>query len=74
MKILKRPDNIIFDTENPNIMEFKPTDLKRAIPLSETSWKFEYDILKEFFPSQNNITHPIFSNFGSSYYYEIPNQ
>ena len=69
MKILKRPDNIIFDTENPNIMEFKPTFPNLLIPLSENILTNDYEYLKEFFQPQNNVTHPIFSNFGSSYFY-----
>ncbi len=70
MKILKKPDNIIFDTKNPNFFEFNP--VPKSLPiirLNEVSLKSDYDFLSENFSPRENILHPIFLNFGSSYFY-----
>ncbi len=69
MKILKRPDNIIFDTEKPNVMEFNPIPNFLPQRLYEITQKSDFDFLYENFPPQNNIKHPVFKDFGTSYYY-----
>ncbi|MDO5666043.1 MAG: hypothetical protein Q4G63_12420 [Bacteroidia bacterium] len=69
MKILKRPDNIIFDTENPNVMEFNPTPKGLPIKLSEITLKSDFDFLSEHFKPRENVNHPIFSKFFDSKYF-----
>ena len=71
MKILKRPENIIFNTETPNLMEFNPIPLSLPVPLNQVTLKTDYDFLSERFLPIENIQHPIFLNFGKSYYYCI---
>ncbi|WP_421977115.1 hypothetical protein [Roseivirga seohaensis] len=72
MKIFKRPDHIIFDTKNPNKMEFKHihiNDLKK--PLHQTHMQNDWDFLAQHFKQQEGTEHPIFKNFATSYYYVI---
>jgi len=71
MKILKRPDNIIFDTENPNVMEFNLVTSSLAHPLNEITLKSDWQYLTENFPAIENNLHPVFKDFGESYYYCI---
>ncbi len=69
MKILKKPDFIIFDTENPDKMKFNRTPLGLPQPLNAITMKTDYDFLSEHFRPKGDVVHPIFKNFGSSYYY-----
>ncbi len=71
MKILKRPDNIIFDTENPDNMVFNPAPKALPHPLGELIGKSEWDFLEEHFKGKEHSMHPIFNRFGTSYYYCI---
>ncbi len=73
MKILKRPDNLVFDTENKNIIEYIPSRshlvLKQlehlhTIALGENS--IHSFLSKQFL---NDKEHPIFKDFGNSYFY-----
>lgn len=71
MKILKRPENVIYDTENPDKMEFNSTriDVDLTTPLHHLTTKTDWDFLSEFFKPQGRIQHPIFNDFGNSFYY-----
>ena len=69
MKILKKPDFIIFDTEKPDQMKFSRTPLGLPQPLNAITMKTDHDFLSENFRPKGEIVHPIFKNFGSSYYY-----
>lgn len=71
MKILKRPDNIVFDTENTDQMEFKPMAYRSLTPLHQTHVKSDHEFLSEHFKPKNSNAHPIFTNFERSYYYVI---
>ena len=66
MKILKKPENTIFDTENPEKIElnFDPA-IKSHTPLHHSTDKTDWDLLSEYIKTQ----HPIFDNFGESYFY-----
>ena len=71
MKILKKPDYIIFDTENPNTMEFDPSIKNSLKLLSATNLETDWVFISENFKPIKNVVHPIFLNFGSSYFYCI---
>lgn len=71
MKILKRPDNIVFDTENPDKMDFNPIPTHGLTPLHQTIDKSEWDFLTQFFTEKKGFEHPIFRDFGQSYFYCI---
>lgn len=71
MKIIKRPDHIVFDTENPDNMEFNPIPYRKLTALHQNTLKSDHAFLKEHFTSKNNIVHPIFINFSNSYYYVV---
>lgn len=69
MKILKKPDFIIFDTEKPDQMKFSRTPLGLPQPLNAITMKTDFDFLSEHFRPKDHTVHPIFKNFESSYYY-----
>lgn len=69
MKILKRPENVIFDTENPDKMEFNPTPKELPTPLHQILFKTDWDFLSEHFKPKENIPHPVFKDFEKSYFY-----
>ncbi len=71
MQILKRPDNVIFDTENPDYMEFNPTPNALPTALHHLIAKSEWDFLTEFFKPRQGIQHPIFRDFSNSHFYCI---
>lgn len=71
MQILKRPDNVIFDTENPDYMEFNPTPNALPTALHHLIAKSEWDFLSEHFKPRQGIQHPIFRNFSNSHFYCI---
>lgn len=74
MKILKRPDGLIFDTENPNSIEFNPGPAGYGLPapLHEiTNMKSDWEYLYDLFPKREGVPHPIFKDFGSSFFYCI---
>jgi restriction endonuclease S subunit len=73
MKILKKPDHIIFDTKNPSKMEFRDSS-KNAICSSHlhqvrTDNKTDHEYLSQYFHPIDLIPHPIFTNFGSSFFF-----
>jgi hypothetical protein len=72
MKIFKSPAGIVFDTEAPEKMTFDP-GIKREQKtfLSFVISTSEYDFLSEYFKPINQVPHPIFSDFGNSYFYAI---
>jgi len=69
MRILKNPDNLIFDTENSQKIEINSETIKTFIPLHHSTNKTDWDFLSEHFKSNEEIKHPIFNNFGDSYFY-----
>jgi len=69
MKILKRPENIVFDTENPDKMKFSTNEKGLPTPLHYITTKSDFDFLSEYFKAKDGIKHPIFNNFGNSYFY-----
>ena len=71
MKILKKPDNIIFDTDKPDHMKFSRIPFGLPESLNAVTTKTDYDFLSEHFRPNGNIVHPIFKDFGSSYYFFI---
>jgi len=71
MKILKRPENIVFDTENPDKMDFAPMPTQGLTPLHQTIEQAEWDFLTQFFTGTAGCDHPIFKDFGQSYFYSI---
>lgn len=71
MKILKRPENIVFDTENPFKMDFNSTPKGGIRPLHETIMQAEWDFLTQFFKGRAGFKHPIFRDFGNSYFYQV---
>lgn len=69
MKIFKSPDSIFFDTDNPNVMEFKPVPTTTfPFPLHNLVHS-ESDYLLEYFKPVGGKTHPIFNNFGQSFFW-----
>ena len=69
MKILKRPENMVFDTDNPDKMEFNPTVKAPLTPLHHLTTQTDWDFLLEHFKPVAGKRHPIFNNFGNSYFY-----
>ena len=68
MKILKRPENVVFDTENPNHMEYLPTAKPQPTPLHQATGRGDLEFLSEYFQTEE---HPIFRDFGNSYIYVL---
>lgn len=71
MKILKRPDGLIFNTENPDVIEFNPSPKALPHPLHLITLKSDWEYLFDLFPKKEGFPHPIFKDFGSSYFYCI---
>ncbi|MEQ8548719.1 MAG: hypothetical protein RIC03_12455 [Cyclobacteriaceae bacterium] len=75
MKILKRPENILFDTDNPTKMEFSEINplLTKTPQLHEvrTDPKTDYEFLSDHFKPILDKEHPIFRDFGHSFFYVI---
>ena len=77
MKILKKPENVIYDTENPDVMEFNREKLYNLDFLHNLSEKSTQEILSEYFKPyreiycKNSTPHPIFKDFGKSFFYII---
>lgn len=77
MKILKRPDGLIFDTENPNSIEFNPVyqGLGRQAPLYRTidrlTHKSDWEYLRDYFHPHDGKPHYIFKDFESSFFYYL---
>lgn len=69
MRILKKPENVIFDTENPEKVEINSEVIKNPIPLHHSTNVTDWDFLSEHFKSKDEIKHPIFNHFGESYFY-----
>lgn len=72
MKILKKPENLIFDTENPEKTEFNLEPISIPIPLHHSTDKTDWDFLSQYFKQNDGIEHPIFNNFGESYFFAYP--
>jgi len=69
MRILKRPENLIFDTEDPDKMEFSSAFETLPTPLHHVTTKTDWDFLSEHFKPKDKMQHPIFYDFGNSYFY-----
>lgn len=72
MKILKRPDYLVFDTDNPDnwYTDFGINHRELTI-LHHTHYTrhiCDWDFLSQYFSPD----HFIFDNFSKSYYYPIP--
>jgi len=68
MKILKKPDCVIFDTLNVNKIKQNPCpNYGRPIPLHHFSDKTDFEFLKEHFKED----HRILKDFGNSYYFYL---
>lgn len=70
MKILKRPENLIFDTENPDHIEFNRKTIKTKVQtaLHQNIESSEFEYLNRCFKRGEKTQHPIFKDFGLSYY------
>ncbi len=68
MKILKRPENTVFDTAKIDNKETTSRSFTNLSPLHQTHTTTDREFLSQFFPDK----HPIFDEFGKSYYYAIP--
>lgn len=72
MKILKRPDNIIFDTANPNKLEHtKDTNPIDLTPLHQFLPGGEWAFLNKHFEGTNGNQHEILKDYGYSYFYVV---
>ncbi|MBE7649248.1 hypothetical protein [Tenacibaculum finnmarkense] len=74
MKIYKRPANLLFDTDNTDVIlpEFIPILEVVKFPLiHETTKLMTVDYLKKFFEKSQKRSHMIFENLGESYYYLV---
>ncbi|MGD9930165.1 MAG: hypothetical protein AB7U05_09105 [Mangrovibacterium sp.] len=68
MIILKRPDNLIFDTENPATKVLYIHDGRLCTPLHWIINQTVCDFLLEHYKPTGDIEHPIFQNFENSYF------
>ncbi|WP_233898334.1 hypothetical protein [Tenacibaculum piscium] len=67
MKIYKRPANLVFDTENQDIIipEFiPPLEVMENPMVHEVTDMMTIDFLSQFFEKSKKRTHLIFENFG----------
>lgn len=71
MKILKLPDHVIFDTDNPDKMEFKPSPIFIASSLHQVTSNTDWDFLSDHFKPVDGVGHPIFKDFGKSFFYVL---
>ena len=68
MKILKRPENLIFDTENPDKIEIsKLLSAKELSALHHVTDQTDWEFLSEYFRPESQI----FNDFGNSYFYKL---
>jgi hypothetical protein len=74
MKILKKPECVVYDTENPNHFEFNPHP--EGIYLN--IYKFNIsgiinnrDYFSIYFKSLYEVKHPIFNDFENSNFYVL---
>jgi len=70
MKIGKFPKGAIYDTDNPNYFEYVDTPNQYNVPLHHSHNKTDIEYLKQYFKED----HPIFNNFGESYFYVQSNE
>lgn len=71
MIIFKRPECIIFDTENPSKMEFNTTPKGLLTPLNALHQTGDWEYLTEHFKAAKGIKHPVFNRFTHSYYFGL---
>jgi len=70
MKIYKKPANLIFDTECPDQIMFNRAPVIMPTPLHQViATKSEWEFLSEYFAPKEEVQHPIFNDFGSSFFY-----
>ena len=68
MKILKRPNAVIYDTTNIDSRIYNPfKGFGNPIPLHQTHKTTDHEFLSQIFPPE----HPIFEDFSKSYYYRL---
>lgn len=71
MRILKKPDHILFDTDSPDKMEFCTKAEFPRTPLHWITQNNDWDFLHEHFKPKDGHEHPIFRNFSQSFYFNI---
>lgn len=72
MKIYHSSLSIVFDTENPNLMEFTNVDPVKLVPLHTViGEKSVFEFLHEHFKAIYPVAHIIFLFIGSAHYYLI---
>jgi hypothetical protein len=71
MLILKRPVNLIFNTENPLDSPIPFNHHWILCPLRHYSDSTDHHFLFNSFQSFKSAPHQIMSSFGSSYYYLV---
>lgn len=74
MKIYKTPGCMVFDTEEPNLIEFN-TEYRSKHLLALHNYlgtkESEFDFLMRNFQKDNDFEHPAMSYFPQSYYHII---
>lgn len=70
MKVLKRPSCVIYDTDDVDSRAYYPySGFGHLVPLNYCHEKTDYEFLLVYFPKE----HPVFNDFGLSYYYVLAN-
>lgn len=65
MKILKRPQNVIFDTDDPFSKDSCIHSVEGLKPLHHTHSLTDFEFLSLYF----SCDHAVFTNFGTSYFF-----
>lgn len=72
MKILKRPENLIFDTKKPDHQEEAANvDFTTLPPLHQMITGSDWQFLNDHFKAKNDIPHIALGQFSKSFYYVV---
>ncbi len=79
MRIYKRPQHLVFDTQKPNEIIYGKMDLDGLVPLQEavfpaTIMEFaenRFQATERIYSHVATPKHPFFDDFGNSYYHQI---
>lgn len=72
MKILKRPENLIFDTKKPDRQEEAVNvDFTTLPPLHQMIIGSDWQFLNDHFKEKNGIPHIALGQFSKSFYYVV---
>lgn len=72
MKILKRPENIIFDTEKPDNQEQAvDVNFTTLAPLHQMITGSDWQFLNDHFKEKNGVPHIALGYFSKSFYYVV---